>query len=98
MITAQLRTIAPFRVIAVLDPEGADVEGLLPTEGQINYPLLGLVDPYGTTYFSAYQSKAVVKELRQLAGERAHPLYAQLIRMAERCASLPHHFLVFIGD
>lgn len=66
------------------------------------YPLLRWVDPYGDTVFSQLQMRGLVPELERLERDTNADELEDVIRavlgLAERCATLPHHQLVFVGD
>jgi hypothetical protein len=97
-VTAEVRDSPCGPGVARLDPAGSDVGELLPAFGDLAYPLLRLVDPYGDTFFSTYQMAQVLGELQRLREKTPHPLFDQLVQLAEGCRSRPHRFLVFIGD
>ena len=81
--------------------EGAtDLSKVLPQVGDPDFPMLGLVDPYGETIFSSLQMRAVIPELHRLKKLTPNPPVAldDLEELADECADGVHVFLVFVGD
>jgi hypothetical protein len=97
-ITAEVRETPCGGAVARMDPVGSDVGAFLPDFDDLTFPLLRLVDPYGDTYFSAYQIAGLISELERLSEDNLHPVLGQLIRLAEKCRGQPGEYLVFIGD
>ena len=98
MITAELRRGPSGSRIARIEPPNANLGEILPEFDRDEFPLLRLVDPFGDTYFSSYQSSSVANELRRLFAELDDERFQKLITLAEQCAAQPHTFLVFLGD
>jgi hypothetical protein len=99
MVSVELRA-SDCRTLSRLDE--SDFADLLPSGDFEHFPMLGLVDLYGDTWFSSVQMQLVRRELsevtaRQPAGS-AHEALRQIAMLAEECASTPHTFLVFVGD
>jgi len=74
----------------------------LPAFDDHRFPLLRLVDPYGTTQFSSYQMKGLIPELEDLLNVTEAPgrrrLLEEVLNLAGRCSDEPHSCLVFLGD
>jgi hypothetical protein len=96
-IGVELRDAPDGLVLDSLDPNGSNVAGYMPGFNDVRFPLLGLADPYGTTYFNSFQMTGVLPELKRLS-ESSEPLVVQLIELAEKCESTVHSYLVFLGD
>ncbi|MCW2749152.1 MAG: hypothetical protein JWR83_262 [Aeromicrobium sp.] len=77
-----------------------DLSRVLPPIGDPDFPMPGLLDPYGDTIFSSLQMKAVIPELRRLKRLTPKPpcVLDELEEMAGECADGVHMFLAFIGD
>lgn len=97
-------------VVKLEDSRGTMLARLIPAPrvhpfanlfGRQDLPMLQWVDPYSDTVFSAYQMRGLIPELEVLArtcdGEDAD-FVQQVLPLAERCMSEPHHRLVFRGD
>lgn len=85
--------------VARLESPGADASRILPPFDDIAFPLLRLVDPYGTTYFNSYQMTGVLEELRRLPDNGPEgSVLPQLIALAEVCQRTIHSYLTFLGD
>jgi hypothetical protein len=81
--------------------EGAmELSKVLPPVGDPDFPLLGLLDPYGDTFFSSLQMRGVIPELRRLKRLVPNPpaVLDELEELADECADGVHVFLVFVGD
>lgn len=65
-----------------------------------DFPMLGLLNPYGDTFFSGIQMPRVIPELRKLRELTRHPpsVLQDLEDLASECADGPHMYLVFVGD
>lgn len=88
--------------IARVEP-GASGEQLVETSAdRADYPLLRWVDPYSDTIFNQLQMRGLIPELERMEREtpegQHRDFISAVIRLAEQCATLPHHQLVFIGD
>jgi hypothetical protein len=73
----------------------------LPPVEDPDFPMLGLLDPYGDTVFSSMQMRSVIPEirrLRELSPPSAHDVLDDLEGLASECADRAHVFLVFVGD
>jgi hypothetical protein len=72
----------------------------LPPVGDPDFPMLGLLDRYGDTFFSPLQMRAVIPEIERLKQLTPNPPEAldELAELAEECAHSVHVFLVFVGD
>ena len=83
-----------------IDDEAVELTRALPPTGDPDFPMLGLIDPYGNTWFSPMQMRAVVPEIRRLRALLPNPpeVLDDLEDLALVCAEEPHVFLVFIGD
>jgi hypothetical protein len=71
----------------------------LPEYGDLSYPFLRLVDPYGNTIFSSYQcERAVLDEAKRVAVECHSAPAARLLDAVAQCAGRVHSYLHLIGD
>lgn len=84
---------------------GGNVESvslLLPGYDETDFPLLRLVDEYGTTYFSSQQCRELLREWKRLeqrvASDSDRRAWESVRALIEQVAASPHTFLVFIGD
>jgi hypothetical protein len=86
--------------------EGSIVEGnveltrALPPFGDPDFPMLGLVDPYGDTIFNGLQMRSVIPEIQRLKKLTPNPpaVLDELEDLADLCANGIHLYLVFVGD
>lgn len=67
-------------------------------EGDVRFELLKWVDPWGDTVFNRAQCRSLVAELLRAEEIFGSDVFSRLVRLAERAASEPHLYLVFIGD
>ncbi|MEN9646136.1 MAG: hypothetical protein RL238_2805 [Actinomycetota bacterium] len=98
-LTVLLRT-ASGKVLGSLTEDAAQLMRLLPPTGDPDFPYLGLLDPYGDTYFSSFQMQAILPEIRrlkELSTGRSDILDA-LEELAEQCRDGVHVYLIFVGD
>lgn len=98
-ITVELRD-AQGNVLQRVVEGAVELSKVLPPLGDPDFPVLGLVDPYGDTFFSSLQMKAVLPELRRLKQLVPNPpaVLIDVEELAEQCAEGVHVFLVFVGD
>ena len=82
-------------------PSNTLLEDLLPF-GDVSYPMLGFIDPYGNTLFNGLQMRLFIPEWDRVmrnATDKADVEFLSKVRqMAERCMKNPHIFLRFVGD
>jgi hypothetical protein len=98
-MTVELRN-AQGKALRRLAENAADLSRVLPPAGDPDFPMLGLLDPYGDTTFSSLQMRAVIPEVRRLKQLTPNPpvVLDDLEELAEECADGVHVFLVFVGD
>ena len=64
--------------------------------------MLGLIDPYGSTFFSGVQMQLFIPEwdrvMRNVTDKDDLEFLLRVRQMAEECMKRPHTFLRFIGD
>ena len=96
-IGVELRDSPWGQDLARLEPPGADASPVLPDFENLDFPLLRLIDPYGTTYFNSYQMSGVLNELHRFQTP-AGPVRSQLIELAETCRRTNHSYLTFLED
>ncbi|MGH8992693.1 MAG: hypothetical protein ACRDZ7_14390 [Acidimicrobiia bacterium] len=97
-MTVELRD-ARGNALRRMTDRATDLAKVLPPVGDPDFPMLGLVDPYGDTIFSALQMRAVIPELqrlKQLTGNSE--VLEDVEELAVECADGVHVFLVFVGD
>ena len=97
---AVLQTIEGKRLDEAV-PQAAGLNRLLPF-GDVSFPFLGFIDPYGNTIFNGTQMQVLLPELelllQRLIDKEESKFLSRIRDMAERCKSQPHIFLRFIGD
>lgn len=75
---------------------------LLPSSDDDSFPMLGLVDDYGDTFFSSMQMRRVLPELEHLmkleTDSDSLVFLGEVKELAAECERTPHSFLVFVGD
>jgi len=85
----------------VLDPEGL-IDRYLPSLGDLAFPLLRLVDPYGDTVFNQLQVQVLLAEWDRIIEAAAslpdRQLLLQVRALALQCENEPHTYLRFMGD
>ncbi len=98
-LTVELRD-AKGNVIRRIVEGANDLTKLMPPMDDPDFPMLGLLDPYGDTFFSGTQMRRVIPELRKLRDLTLHPppVLDELDDLASECAEGVHRFLVFVGD
>lgn len=74
----------------------------LPRFGDIAYPCLRFVDPYGDTLFNHLQAAAVLEEWDRLkesfCAHGAEQLWSSVGRLIAECSEEPHTFTRFMGE
>ena len=98
-MTVLLRT-ASGKVLRSLTEDSVRLSRILPPIGDDDFPFLGLLDPYGDTFFSSLQMRAVIPEIRRIRAlsQDADDLLAELEELAEECRDGNRLFLIFVGD
>ena len=98
-MTVRLQTSAGTTIASVT--EGAvDLSRVLPPFADPAFPYLGLIDPYGDTWFSSLQMHALLPEIRRLRSSIPEPsgVLMRVEELAQQCAASVHIFLRFVGD
>jgi hypothetical protein len=99
-MTVLLRS-ATGKVLRSLTNESVRLSRILPPPGDPDFPFLGLLDPYGDTFFSRAQMQAVIPEIRRLRTlslDADDELLSELEELAVECRDGNHVFLIFVGD
>ena len=98
-LTVELRN-AKGEVLGRIVEGAHDLVRTLPPMDDPDFPMLGLLDPYGDTFFSGFQMRRVIPELRKLRNLTPRPpsVLQDLEDLASECADGVHTYLVFVGD
>ena len=99
-IDVVLQTIEGKRIDEVTEGR-THLNRLLPLDDP-SFPLLGYIDPYGSTIFNGNQMRLFLQEwdrlLQSVVDKDDAEFLLRIRTLAERCKSGPHIFLRFIGD
>jgi len=95
-----LQTIDGKRLAEAVPPKAA-LNRLIPF-GDVSFPLLRFVDPYGDTIFNGAQMRGFLPEWSRLiqgvTDKQDSEFLLSVRSMAEKCEKEPHILLRFIGD
>ncbi len=62
------------------------------------FNLIKYLDPYGDTVFNYLQMDDLILDFKKLQGIRYDESIEEIIKLASKCKSEPHKYLVFYGD
>lgn len=86
-----------------LAEQGGSIREVLPAPMESDYRCLCFIDPYGDTTFNRLQMQDFIAEWKGLFASAVNDaekgsVHAEVLELAERCASGPHLYLKFYGD